>query len=173
MHLETRLECQQCWDACSVSDVLAAFHHKGAYICCKSHPEIDICCVQMLEGGALKPLAEHLNGQQLTWLQALVAGKAPEARAAEATELACFLAGCSPQGFRCTPAYYGCLAAHMPVQCFPLMAGLATDAGMDCIRSFAWMLVAGDLLRLPSCVYYIAASACHDTVPDAAVIGVS
>ena len=58
--------------------------------------------MQMLEAGALKPLAEHLNGQQLAWLQALVAGKAPEARAADAAALACFLAGCSPQGFRYT-----------------------------------------------------------------------
>ena len=80
-----------------------------------TYPDTEICCMQMLEAGALKPLAEHLNGQQLTWLQALVAGKAPEARAAEAAALACFLAGCSPQGFRYPPAFYGCLAAHMLV----------------------------------------------------------
>ena len=101
------------------------------------YPESNTCCMQMLEAGALKPLAEHLNGQQLTWLQALVAGKAPEARAAEAAALACFLAGCSPQGFRYTLAFYGCLAAHMPVQCFHLMMVLATETGVICARSFA------------------------------------
>lgn len=92
----------------------------------------------MLEAGALKPLAEHLNGQQLTWLQAVIAGKAPEARAAEAAALACFLAGCSPQGFRYAPAFYGCLAAHMPVECFPLMMVWATEP--------PWTLIAGVLL---------------------------
>ncbi len=129
--------------------------------------------MQMLEASALKPLAEHLNGQQLTWLQALVAGMAPEARAAEAAALACFLAGCSPQGFRYTPAFYGCLAAHMPVKCFPLMMVLATAAGVDCVRRYAWVLIAKVLLILLSCVHYSAAAPRHDTVPDAAVILVS
>ncbi len=71
--------------------------------------------LQVLGAGALKPLAEHMNGQQFTWLQGLVSGKSPEARAEEAAALAGFLAGCSQQGFKYSPAYYGCLVPYMPV----------------------------------------------------------
>jgi hypothetical protein len=71
--------------------------------------------MQVLEGGNLKPLAEHMNGQQFTWLQALEAGKPPEVRAAEAPPLAAFLAGGSQQGYKYSPAFYGCLAPYLPV----------------------------------------------------------
>ena len=71
--------------------------------------------MQVLEGGNLKPLIEHMNGQQFTWLQAFVLGKAPEVRAAEAAPLADFLAGCSQQGYKYMPAFYGCLAPYLPV----------------------------------------------------------
>ena len=71
--------------------------------------------MQVLEGANLKPLVEHMNGQQFRWLQAFVLGKPPEVRAAEAAPLADFLAGCSQQGYRYTPAFYGCLAPYLPV----------------------------------------------------------
>ena len=71
--------------------------------------------MQVLGAGALKPLAEHMNGQQFTWLQGLISAKSAEARAAEAAALAGFLAGCSQQGFKYSPAYYGCLVPYMPV----------------------------------------------------------
>lgn len=71
--------------------------------------------MQVLEGGNLKPLIQHMSGQQFTWLQAFVLGKAPEVRAAEAAPLANFLAGCSQQGYRYMPAFYGCLAPYLPV----------------------------------------------------------
>ena len=75
--------------------------------------------LQVLGAGALKPLAEHMNGQQFTWLQGRISGKPPEARADEAAALAGFLAGCSRQGFKYSPAYYGCLVPYMPVCASP------------------------------------------------------
>lgn len=72
--------------------------------------------MQVLEAGALKPLAEHMTGQQFAWLQAFVAGKPAELRQSEAAAVACFLAGCSQQGFKYSPAFYGCLIAHMQVR---------------------------------------------------------
>ena len=88
-------------------------------VCCNASSycfnSCHIASLQVLEAGALKPLAEHMNGQQFSWLQGLVSGKAAEVRAAEAPAVTCFLAGCSHQGFRYSPAFYGCLVPYMPV----------------------------------------------------------
>ena len=56
-----------------------------------------------------------MNGQQFTWLQGYISGKPADARAGEAAALAGFLAGCSQQGYKYSPAYYGCLVPYMPV----------------------------------------------------------
>jgi len=88
---------------------------------CFSSCHTRVVCLQVLEAGALKPLIEHMNGQQFSWLQGLVSGKAAEGRAAEAPAVTCFLAGCSFQGFRYSPAYYGCLVPYMPVSVLPLI----------------------------------------------------
>ena len=89
--------------------------HQCRYIVSTSPYLQRVHLLQVLGAGALKPLAEHMNGQQFTWLQGLVSGKSAEARAAEAAALAGFLAGCSQQGFKYGPAYYGCLVPYMPV----------------------------------------------------------
>ena len=102
---------------------------------CFSSCHTRVVCLQVLEAGALKPLIEHMNGQQFSWLQGLVSGKAAEVRAAEAPAVACFLAGCSFQGFRYSPAYYGCLVPYMPVSVPPLGDFVCGSVIGTCLKS--------------------------------------
>jgi len=94
---------------------------RNAFNYCFSSCHTRVVCLQVLEAGALKPLIEHMNGQQFSWLQGLISRKAAEVRAAEAPAVTCFLAGCSFQGFKYSPAYYGCLVPYMPVSVLPLI----------------------------------------------------
>lgn len=72
--------------------------------------------VQVLQEGSIKPLADHMTGQQFTWLQGHLAGmSSPEARRGNAPALTCFLTGASEQGFKYSADYYGCLIAFKPV----------------------------------------------------------
>jgi hypothetical protein len=72
--------------------------------------------LQVLQEGSIKPLAEHMTGQQLAWLQGHVAALNSDARRETAPALACFLTGASEQGFRYSVDFYGCLLSHKPVR---------------------------------------------------------
>lgn len=71
--------------------------------------------MQVLQEGSTKPLAEHMTGQQYAWLQGHLGTLSAEARRASAPMMASFLTGCSEQGFRYSPDFYGCLVPYKEV----------------------------------------------------------
>ena len=71
--------------------------------------------MQVLQEGSTKPLAEHMTGQQYAWLQGHLGALSAEARRASAPMMASFLTGCSEQGFKYSPDFYGCLVPYKEV----------------------------------------------------------
>lgn len=68
---------------------------------------------QAVEEGSAKPLGEHLEAQQATWLGAHLVTRSGEA---DPTLLVDFLAGCSAKGHAFSTQYYGCLQSHQGVR---------------------------------------------------------
>ena len=71
--------------------------------------------MQVLQEGSTKPLAEHMTGQQYAWMQGHLGALSAEARRVSAPMMASFLTGCSEQGFKYSPDFYGCLVPYKEV----------------------------------------------------------
>ena len=69
--------------------------------------------MQALEDNTIKPIAEHLDGQQAAWLGSHLLTRGLEA---DPSLLVDFLAGVTEGGLLLSATFYGCLQSHRQVR---------------------------------------------------------